>query len=124
MAEASTVAAGVATGIMMAGAVAASANVAGTTTVFEAADLSMKALGTVAANFMEAVDSTEVVEAFTVAQDFMAVAATEVAMGTGKGPEFSSNGPEKESRGRLAIQNCQPFFFGALRRKTLRGFLP
>ena len=88
MAEASTVAAGVATGIMMAGAVAASANVAGTTTVFEAADLSMKALGTaasmVAANFMEAVDSTEVVEAFTGAEDFMAVAATEVAKGTGK----------------------------------------
>lgn len=84
MAEASTVAAS--TGV--AGAIAASADVVGITTVFEAADLGMKDLGEaasmVAANFVEAVDSTEVVEAFTGAEDFMAVAATEVAMGTGK----------------------------------------
>jgi hypothetical protein len=79
MAEASTVAAG---------AIAASADVAGVMTVFEAADLSMKALGEaasmVAASFVEAVDSTEVVEAFTGVEDFMAVAAMEVAMGTAK----------------------------------------
>lgn len=79
MAEASTVAAG---------AIADSADAAGIVTVFEAADLSMKALGAaasmVAANFVEAVDSTEVVEAFTGAEGLMAVAATEVAMGTGK----------------------------------------
>ena len=79
MAEASTVAAG---------AIVPSADVAGVMTVFEAADLSMKALGEaasmVAASFVEAVDSTEVVEAFTGAEDFMARAATEVAMGTAK----------------------------------------
>jgi hypothetical protein len=79
MAEASTVAAG---------AIAAFADVAGVMTVFEAADLSMKALGEaasmVAASFVEAVDSTKVVEAFTGVEDFMAVAATEVAMGTAK----------------------------------------
>jgi len=85
MAEASTVAAGV---------IAASADVAGIMKVFEAADLSMKALGAaasmVAANFVGAVDfvgaldSTEVVEAFTGAEGFTAVAATEVAMGAGK----------------------------------------
>jgi hypothetical protein len=79
MAEASTVAAGV---------IAASADVAGIMRVFEAADLSMKALGAAnsmgAANFVGAVDSTEVVEAFTGAEGFMAVAATEVAMGTAK----------------------------------------
>ena len=79
MAEASTVAAG---------AIADSADVAGIVTVFEAADLSMKALvaaaSTAAGNFMVPVDSTEVVGAFTRAEDFMAVAAMEVAMGTGK----------------------------------------
>lgn len=79
MAEASTVAAGV---------IAASADMAGIMRVFEAADSSMKALGAansmVAANFVAAVDSTEVVEAFTGAEGFMAVAATEVAMGTAK----------------------------------------
>lgn len=78
MAGASTVAAG---------AIADSADVAGIVTVFEAADLSMKALpaaASMAANFVEAVDSTEVVEAFTGAEDFMAVAATEVATGAGK----------------------------------------
>ncbi|HEV2196235.1 MAG TPA: hypothetical protein VGR55_11685 [Candidatus Acidoferrum sp.] len=78
MAEATTVAAG---------AIAGSADVAGIMKVFEAADLSTKALAAVASmvvNFMEAVDSTEVVEAFTGAEGFMAVAATEVAMGTDK----------------------------------------
>lgn len=79
MAGASTVAAGL---------IAASADVAGIVTVFEAADLSTKALAAaasmVAANFVGAVDSTEVVEAFTGAEDFMVVAATEVAMGAGK----------------------------------------
>ena len=61
---------------------------AGIVTVFEAADLSMKALGAAASmvvvNFMGTADSTEVVEAFTGAEDFMAVVATEVATGTGK----------------------------------------
>ena len=79
MEEASTVAAG---------AIAGFADVAGIMTVFEAADLSMKALGTAAStvvvNFVGAVDFTEVVEAFTGAEDFTAVAATEVAMGTAK----------------------------------------
>lgn len=74
--------------MVAAGAIAGSADVAGIVTVFEAAHLSMKALpaaaSMVAANFVEAVDSTEVVEAFTGAEDFMAVAATEVAMGTDK----------------------------------------
>lgn len=88
MAGASTVALGMATGIMMAGAVMASANVAGTMRVFEAAVLTTKALGAAAStaivNFVGAVNSTEAVEAFTAVEDFMAVAATEVAMGTGK----------------------------------------
>lgn len=79
MAEASTVAAG---------AIAASVDAAGIMRVFEAVDLSMKALGAEASmaapNFMVAVDSTEVVEAFTGARDFMAVAATAVAVDTGK----------------------------------------
>ena len=74
--------------MVAAGAIAASADVAGIVGVFEAADLSMKALGAAAsmvvANFVGAADSTEVVEAFTGVEDFMAVAATEVAMGTGK----------------------------------------
>lgn len=78
MAGASTVAAG---------AIAASADVAGIVTVFEAVDLRMKALGaaasTVAVNFMVAADSTEVVKAFMAAGDFMAV-ATEAAMGADK----------------------------------------
>lgn len=72
-----------------AGAIAASAGMAGITTAFEAADLSMKALDEAAsaavANFVGAADSTvevdsmEVVEAFMV-EGFMA----EAAMATGK----------------------------------------
>lgn len=69
-----------------AGVIAASVDVAGIMRVFEAGDLNMKALAAaasmVAANFMGTADSTEVVEAFTGAEDFMEVAATEVAMGT------------------------------------------
>ena len=87
MAGASTVAVGVATGIMMDGAIAASADAAGIMKVFEAADLNTKALAAAASmaeNFVEAVDSMEVVEVFTGAEDFMVVAAAEVAMGVGK----------------------------------------
>ena len=76
MAGASRVAAGVAAGIMMAGAVVASANGTGTMRVFEAAVLTTKALGAAASmvvNFTVAVDSMEV-EAFMVAE------AMEVAM--------------------------------------------
>lgn len=84
MAEASTVVVTMAAGFMG----AASSGAAGIVTVFEATDLPMKALAAAASmvvvNFVGAVDSTEVVEAFTGAEDFMAVAATEVAMGTGK----------------------------------------
>ena len=81
MAAASTVAAGVAAGIMMAGAVVASANVAGTMRVFEAADLSTKVLGAAASmvvvNFMGTADSTEV-------EAFMKVEATEDMVGIGE----------------------------------------
>lgn len=79
MAEASTAAAGV---------IADSVDVAGIMKVFEAADLSMKALGAadsmVAPNFVVAADSMETVEVFMAAEDFMAVAATAVATGAGK----------------------------------------
>lgn len=72
--------------MVAAGAIAASADVAGIVTVFEAADLNTKALAAaasmVAANFMVAADSREVAEVSMAAGSFMA-AATEVAMGAG-----------------------------------------
>lgn len=74
--------------MVAAGAIAVSADAAGITRVFEAAVLSMKALGAAASmvvvNSMVAADSTEVVEVSMAARDFMAVEATEVATGAGK----------------------------------------
>ena len=107
-----------------AGAIAASADAAGITRVFEAADLSMKASGAaasmVAANFMVAVDSAEVVEAFMAAGDFMAVAATEVATDTGKNDQTQKQTVLRRVLRTAGNANCQPFFFWVFPWKILR----
>ena len=104
MAGASTVEAGMATGIVMAGAVVASASAAGTMRVFEAAVLTTKALGAAASmvvvSFMRAVDSTK-------AETFMVAEGMEVAMvGTANSRPASAT----ELFGRLAI-NASRFSF-------------
>lgn len=117
MAEASTAAAG---------AIAGSADVAGIMTVSAAAGLSTKALDAAAsmvANFMVAADFTEVVKAFTGAEDFMAVAATEVAMAPVNDRNLQATVLKRILR-TAGNPNCQPFFFWSFAWKILRVFLP
>src|SRR5690242_6574907 len=111
MAGASTVAAG----IMTPGAIVASEDVAGTMRVFEAAVLTMKALGaaSMVVNFTVAADSREMVEAF------MAAEATEVAMADIAKGESLSNLRCLERLGRPAnkIASRFPFWRHTFRNK-------
>lgn len=108
MAGASTVAVGMATGTMMAGAIVVSADAAGIVKVFEAAVLTTKVLDAAASmavvNFVGTADSAE-------AEDFMTEATEVVMVGIAKGGPLSNESCLERGCGTAGERNCQPFSF-------------